>query len=86
MVTSGELTVGPNLTKTACSLDSFAFIARISVKPYGLVVRANSPWKNFGELRRQVLEQPGKLSIGTAPPVTNLVQAELFRESGNFSP
>lgn len=22
----------------------------------------------------------------TAPPVTNLVQAELFRESGNFSP
>src|SRR6188472_3676742 len=30
VVTSGELTAGPNLAKTSYSLDSFAFVGRIS--------------------------------------------------------
>lgn len=67
VVSSGELTAAPNLTKTAYSLDSFAFIARISVKPYALTVKAGAPWKDFNEFRQRAKEQPGKLSVGTTP-------------------
>jgi len=67
VVSSGELTAGPNLTKVSYALDSFAFIGRISVKPYGFVVRAGAPWKDFTEFRRQAAAEPGKLTIGTTP-------------------
>src|SRR3954468_2813901 len=43
VVTSGELTAAPNLVKTSYTLDSFAFIARISSKPYAVVVRREAP-------------------------------------------
>lgn len=67
VVTSGELTAGPNLTKTAYSIDSFAFIGRLSAKPYGFVVRSDSPWKDFKSFQQATIEQPGKITIGTAP-------------------
>jgi tripartite-type tricarboxylate transporter receptor subunit TctC len=67
VVTSGELTAGPNLTKTAYSIDSFAFIGRLSAKPYGFLVRSDSPWKDFKSFQQASIEQPGKLTIGTAP-------------------
>src|SRR3954470_14993767 len=50
VVTSGELTAAPNLVKTSYALDSFAFLGRISSKPYALVVRSDAPWKTFNEL------------------------------------
>src|SRR6478609_1226896 len=46
VVTSGELTAGPNLAKTAYSLDSFDFICRISSRPYGFVVKSGAPWRD----------------------------------------
>lgn len=64
-VSSGELTAAPNLTKTAYSLDSFAYIGRITVKPYAFVVKGDAPWKNFEAFRRDALKQPGKLSVGS---------------------
>src|SRR5204863_2323799 len=67
VVTSGELTAAPNLAKTGYSLDSFAFIARVSSKPYAVVVRREAPWKEFAELLRAAKEAPGKHSIGTTP-------------------
>lgn len=67
IVTSGELTAAPNLTKTTYSLDSFDFIAQLSSKPYGLAVKNDSPWKDFDAFRRAIAEQPDKHTFGTAP-------------------
>src|SRR5258705_8990932 len=67
VVSSGELTAGPNLAKTSYSLDSFAFLGRLSSKPYALVVKADAPWKSFGELLRATNEQAGRHSVGTTP-------------------
>jgi tripartite-type tricarboxylate transporter receptor subunit TctC len=82
IVSSGELTAGP---KTAYSLDSFAFIAQVSVKPYGLVVRASSQWKNLEEFRRQAAQQPGKLTIGTTPTGGTFLTAQYFIRKGGIS-
>lgn len=67
VVSSGELTAGPNLVKTSYSLDSFDFICRVSSRPYGFVVRADAPWPDFTAFRRDVSEHPGKYTIGTTP-------------------
>src|SRR5690242_8563955 len=37
VVSSGELTAGPNVAKTSYTLDSFAFVGRIASRPYGFV-------------------------------------------------
>jgi tripartite-type tricarboxylate transporter receptor subunit TctC len=67
VVSPGELTAGPNLAKASYSLDSFAFIGRVSSRPYGFVVRTDAPWKDFQEFRRDVAQSPGKYTIGTTP-------------------
>jgi tripartite-type tricarboxylate transporter receptor subunit TctC len=67
VVSSGELTAGPNLTKTTYSLDSFDFVCRVSSRPYGFVVKADAPWRDFAEFRRDVARNPGKYTIGTTP-------------------
>src|SRR5437867_5608217 len=59
VVTSGELTAGPNLAKTSYTLDSFAFIGRVSSRPYGFVVRSDAAWRDFVEFRRDVAQNPG---------------------------
>jgi tripartite-type tricarboxylate transporter receptor subunit TctC len=65
VVTSGELTAAPNLTKTTYSLDSFAFIGRVSSKPYAVVVKGDSSWKEIAELLRATKQRPDKHTIGT---------------------
>lgn len=67
IVTSGELTAGPNLAKTSYTIDSFDFIGRISSRPYGFVVRNDARWQSFDEFRKDVERQPEKYTIGTAP-------------------
>jgi tripartite-type tricarboxylate transporter receptor subunit TctC len=67
VVTSGELTAGPNLARTSYSIDSFAFIGRISSRPYGFVVKSDAPFKDFEEFRRSAVANPGKHTIGTTP-------------------
>ena len=67
VVSSGELTAGPNLARTSYTLDSFAFIGRISSRPYGFVVRGDASWKEFAEFRHAAAREPGKYTLGTTP-------------------
>ena len=67
VVSPGELTAGPNLARTSYTMDSFAFIGRVSSRPYGFVVRTDAPWRDFDEFRRSAVQQPGKHTIGTTP-------------------
>jgi putative tricarboxylic transport membrane protein len=83
IVSSGELTAGPNLVKTSYSLDSFAYIGRISSQPYGFVVKSDARWKDFGEFRRDALAEPGKYTIGTTPQGGVFLTAQyLIRRGG----
>lgn len=85
VVTSGELTAGPNLTKVTYSLDSFAFIARVSVKPYALAISAKSPWKTYAEFSREAKQMPGKLTIGTTPTGGIFLNAQYFLKQSGIS-
>lgn len=82
VVTSGELTAAPNLARTSYSLDSFAFIGRISSKPYAVVVRRDAAWKDFAALLRSTRESPGKHSIGTTPTGGMFLTAQYFIRRG----
>lgn len=82
LVSSGELTAAPNLTKTTYSLDSFAFLGRLSSKPYALVVKASAPWSKVNELLRATTDQPGKHTIGTTPTGGMFLTAQYFIRRG----
>lgn len=82
VVTSGELTAAPNLAKTSYSLDSFAFVGRISSKPYAVVVKRDAPWPGFAELLRATKEQPGRHTIGTTPAGGMFLTAQYFIKRG----
>ena len=83
VVTSGELTAAPNLAKTSYSLDSFAFIARISSKPYALVVKNDAPWKNINELLQATKAAGARQTIGTTPAGGMFLTAQyLIRRGG----
>jgi tripartite-type tricarboxylate transporter receptor subunit TctC len=82
VVTSGELTAAPNLAKTSYTLDSFAFIARISSKPYALVVKSDAPWKDFADLSRAA-KAGTRVTIGTTPAGGMFLTAQyLIRRGG----
>jgi tripartite-type tricarboxylate transporter receptor subunit TctC len=78
LVSSGELTAAPNLAKTAYSLDSFAFLARVSSKPYALVVNSKAPWKNADEMLKAAVASPGRYTIGTTPTGGMFLTAKYF--------
>src|SRR5688572_19941593 len=83
LVSSGEMTAAPNLHKTAYSLDSFAYIARISSKPYALAVRANAPWTHFKEMLAATKKEPDRYTIGTTPSGGMFLTAQyLVRRAG----
>ena len=83
VVTSGELTAGPNLARTTYSVDSFAFIGRVSSRPYGFVIKSDAPWRDFVEFRRDVAQNPGKYTIGTTPQGGVFLTAQhLIRRGG----
>jgi tripartite-type tricarboxylate transporter receptor subunit TctC len=84
VATPGELVVGPNLLKTPYSIDSFTFIARISSKPFGIVVNASSPWKTFDDLRRDVAAQPDKHTMGTTQAGAVFLTAKEILRRGNL--
>ena len=78
LVSSGELTAAPNLTKTAYSLDSFAFIGRISSKPYALVVNSKATWQSATDMLKAAAAEPGKYTIGTTPTGGMFLTAKYF--------
>ena len=84
VVTSGELTAGPNLTKTPYSIDSFAFIGRVSSRAYGFVVRSDARWKSFEEFRKEAATRPEGLTIGTTPRGGVFLTAQHFIRQGDM--
>lgn len=46
-------------------LTDFTYIAGTAIQPYGIVVRADAPWKTFDELIDYVKKNPGKVKYGT---------------------
>ncbi len=46
--------------------EDFSWIIQLVGYSYGVVVRADSPWRSFQDLTAAVQAQPGKLSYGTA--------------------
>ena len=83
LVSSGELTAAPNLTKTTYSIDSFSYLARLSSKPYALVVKGDAPWSKAAELLRATKDDPGKHTIGTTPTGGMFLTAQyLIRRAG----
>ena len=85
LVSSGELTAAPNLAKTTYSLDSFDFLARISSKPYALVVNAKAPWRNAKEMLQSAKTQPGAHTIGTTPTGGMFLTAQYFIRRGGVA-
>jgi tripartite-type tricarboxylate transporter receptor subunit TctC len=83
LVSSGELTAAPNLARTIYSLDSFDFLARISSKPYTLVVNSKAPWKNAKEMLHAAKADPGKYTIGTTPTGGMFLTAKYFLIRGD---
>ena len=83
LVSSGELTAAPNLTKTTYSIDSFSYLARLSSKPYALVVKGDAPWSKAAELLQATKQDPGKHTIGTTPTGGMFLTAQyLIRRAG----
>ena len=83
VVTSGELTAAPNLAKTSYGLDSFAFLGRISSKPYALVVKTDAAWKDFKEVLAATRPAAGKVTVGTTPAGGMFLTAQyLIRRGG----
>ena len=85
LVSSGELTAAPNLAHTTYSLDSFGFLARLSSKPYALVVNAKAPWTNAKEMLQSVKTQPNAHTIGTTPTGGMFLTAQYFIRRGNVA-
>jgi tripartite-type tricarboxylate transporter receptor subunit TctC len=84
LVSSGELTAAPNLARTTYSLDSFDFLARVSSKPYALVVNAKAPWKKASEMLQAAKTDPGKHTIGTTPTGGMFLTAQYFIRRGGI--
>lgn len=83
VVSPGELTAGPNLARTTYTIDSFAFVGRVSSRPYGFVTKSDAKWRDFGEFRRDAAQSPGKYTIGTTPQGGVFLTAQhLIRRGG----
>lgn len=53
-----------NTLKEKYNIDSFAWLSRVQIDPYILVVRADSPWKNLKDLVEYGKQNPNKLKVG----------------------
>lgn len=84
VATPGELIVVPNVLKTPYSAASFSYIARISSKPYGIVVNSKSPWKTLEDMRRDSDREPNKYTIGTTQAGAVFVTVKDILRRGNI--
>lgn len=58
--------------------DQFTIISILQEDPVGVVVRADSPYKTLDDLKKAILENPGKLSYGSSGPLGMNGMAPLF--------
>ena len=49
--------------------DQFTIIGILQEDPVGVVVRADSPYKTLSDLKKAILENPGKLAYGSSGPL-----------------
>lgn len=49
--------------------DQFTIIGILQEDPVGVVVRADSPYKTLADLKKAILENPGKLAYGSSGPL-----------------
>ncbi|MEJ2344659.1 MAG: tripartite tricarboxylate transporter substrate binding protein [Gammaproteobacteria bacterium] len=69
----GSEAVGPALNPTIpYKYNDFTFLGLLELNPYVFVVKADSPYKTFGDLVKALKEHPGKLSYSTSGPGTIL--------------
>lgn len=52
--------------------DEFTFLGLIELNPFVCVVKADSPYKNMGDLVKALKDNPGKLNYSTSGPATIL--------------
>jgi tripartite-type tricarboxylate transporter receptor subunit TctC len=66
------------------TLNQFTPIALVSADPTVLVVRADSPWKNIGDLIKAAKEKPGSLTYSSSGiyGTTHVAQAMLWQAAG----
>ena len=63
----------PFMTKTSFDpAKDFTYILNVSGYTFGVVVRADAPWKTFGELLADAKANPGKITYGTPGAGTSL--------------
>src|SRR5437588_7905733 len=63
----------PFMTKTTFDpAKDFTYIINLTGYTFGVVVRADAPWKTFGELLAHAKANPGKISYGTPGAGTSL--------------
>ena len=60
--------------------DQFTFLGLLELNPFVYVVKADSPYKNLGDLLSAIKAEPGKLSYSTSGPLTllNMGTQKLF--------
>ena len=58
--------------------DQFTIIGILQEDPVGVVVRADSPYKTLDDLKKAILENPGKLAYGSSGPLGMNGMAPLF--------
>ena len=71
--------------KPAYQLAQFKPIARFTADPTVLVVRADAPWKNFGEFLADVRAHPGKYNYGSSGNYGTMhVPMEMLKAEAGF--
>lgn len=66
MLPVGPLTTQPNLRRLTYGPESFDYVCLVYSNPQLLLVRADSPWKTYGDLVAYARQNPGKLNYGSS--------------------
>ena len=66
MLPVGPMTTQPNLRTLPYGPDSFDYVCRVYSNPQLLLVRADAPYKTYGELVAHAKANPGKLNYGSS--------------------
>lgn len=66
MLPVGPLTTQPNLRRLTYGPESFDYVCLVYSNPQLLLIRADSPWKTYGDLIAHARQNPGKLNYGSS--------------------
>jgi len=66
MLPVGPLTTQPNLRRQAYGPESFEYVCMVYSNPQLLLVRADAPFKSYGDLVAFARQNPGKVNYGSS--------------------